>query len=499
MSAVDEPEIGRVGEAEAPRAAGQDRPFDLAPERPWPPRYWWLKRLSVAGAVLLVALGGVRWWWGAEAERRLAARIAELRARGEPVTLEDFQQFERDIPDEENAAHFYMRAAEAIPGYTPDPNPKAQLENYAEVLRQVREGRERTEVDWGVRLSRPIQGLLPIPYMSAQRNLARVLDHIAATQHDMGDDAAAVETLLDFAAQVRAVGEGSFAIIGHISHITLEEELLAARIERFVPKIRVASEMPSNTAEDGIAAPRERFEALIASFVEEEWLFNVGVRAYRQERVWALEILEANAPSAGGFYLLGAATELAFTPQYWLYVLESLETLDCGVAGLLAENLYAARIKLDRFDEPQTGFRAYLHPFGVQRTFSIDRLLFPFYRMLATRRMAAVALAIRLYEIDHGERPMVLEELVPGYLPAVPLDPFAPSERPIQYRREGPHPRLYCVGPDGVDDGGRFVSNPWRVNWTGVDWVFFLDGDGPRRAGIDDPPATDEDEMQNEE
>jgi len=103
------------------------------------------------------------------------------------------------------------------------------------------------------------------------------------------------------------------------------------------------------------------------------------------------------------------------------------------------------------------------------------------YRYLAERRMAAVALAVRLYRADHAGRwPDSLEQLVPDYLPSVPSDPFAAGGRPLRYLRDSPGwdipptmaaaessyipppgtgpflggPVVYSVGEDGIDDGG---------------------------------------------
>ena len=61
---------------------------------------------------------------------------------------------------------------------------------------------------------------------------------------------------------------------------------------------------------------------------------------------------------------------------------------------------------------------------------SLERSVYLQFRALALRRMAALALAIRLYQLDHGARPAQLEELVPAYLPAVPRDPFDPNGGP---------------------------------------------------------------------
>jgi hypothetical protein len=63
-------------------------------------------------------------------------------------------------------------------------------------------------------------------------------------------------------------------------------------------------------------------------------------------------------------------------------------------------------------------------------------------------------LAIETYRAIHGDLPMRLDELVPGVLPAVPLDPL--NGRPFGYRRpsaeDGRLYDLYSLGFDGVDN-----------------------------------------------
>jgi hypothetical protein len=63
------------------------------------------------------------------------------------------------------------------------------------------------------------------------------------------------------------------------------------------------------------------------------------------------------------------------------------------------------------------------------------------------------AVALRVWQAEHGAPPDSLDQLVPGLLPAVPRDPFV--DQPLRYRREGANFVLYSVGPDRVDDGGR--------------------------------------------
>jgi hypothetical protein len=84
-----------------------------------------------------------------------------------------------------------------------------------------------------------------------------------------------------------------------------------------------------------------------------------------------------------------------------------------------------------------------------------DHLLKGYFWSLTVRRVATTALAIRLYLVDRGgQLPARLEDLVPAYLPAVPLDPMADGDRPLGYRADLANPILYSVGEDGIDQGG---------------------------------------------
>ena len=62
-------------------------------------------------------------------------------------------------------------------------------------------------------------------------------------------------------------------------------------------------------------------------------------------------------------------------------------------------------------------------------------------------------LACRLYRSRTGGYPESLEELVPGILTEVPIDPF--TGKPLVYRREGDGFIVYSLGSNQKDDGGR--------------------------------------------
>jgi hypothetical protein len=111
-------------------------------------------------------------------------------------------------------------------------------------------------------------------------------------------------------------------------------------------------------------------------------------------------------------------------------------------------------------------------------------------RQLAALRAAVLQVALRLYQAECGKPAERLTDLVPKYLPAVPLDPY--DGQPYRYRLSrgeevgwpaidplgGNNPEamrtersvrqippgygiLWCVGEDGKDDDGRAQSSPY--------------------------------------
>jgi hypothetical protein len=80
---------------------------------------------------------------------------------------------------------------------------------------------------------------------------------------------------------------------------------------------------------------------------------------------------------------------------------------------------------------------------------------------METRRdVALIVLAIESFRRTQGQWPDSLAQLVPAYLPSIPLDPF--TGKSLRYRPSASaseRPLLYSVGVDGVDDGGAIPSN----------------------------------------
>jgi hypothetical protein len=108
--------------------------------------------------------------------------------------------------------------------------------------------------------------------------------------------------------------------------------------------------------------------------------------------------------------------------------------------------------------KPLEGLKSYRLMLASILLPSLDRAGEQQYRGMADRRLAAVALGCRLYAVDHdGRLPGKLQDLVPEYLPAVPIDPLAAGGKPLGYvspENDPEKPRVYSVGPNGIDQGG---------------------------------------------
>ena len=78
----------------------------------------------------------------------------------------------------------------------------------------------------------------------------------------------------------------------------------------------------------------------------------------------------------------------------------------------------------------------------------------------ALQRVTMTALALRLYRKENGRYPENLQQLVPKYLPSVPIDPY--DGKPIRYRKLQKGFKVWSVGGNRKDDGGVKVRDWWR-------------------------------------
>lgn len=96
-----------------------------------------------------------------------------------------------------------------------------------------------------------------------------------------------------------------------------------------------------------------------------------------------------------------------------------------------------------------------------------------------TCRASAAALAAERYRLEHGDWPASWEQLMPKYLPRVPIDPF--TGKPLLMKSLPDSLVIFSVGANGIDDGGMVtrisIKQPaldigirlWKPTQRGID------------------------------
>jgi hypothetical protein len=113
-------------------------------------------------------------------------------------------------------------------------------------------------------------------------------------------------------------------------------------------------------------------------------------------------------------------------------------------------------------------------PFGMVLGWSVTAHVYLQFIHAAVGESAAItSLGISVYHAERGRYPNQLSDLVPEYVPSLPIDPV--TGQPLHYRlddRDGYS--LYSPGADGVDDGGQIRDSRGGVMapFAGKDWTF---------------------------
>jgi hypothetical protein len=416
------------------------------------PRLW----LALAW-VAAVAVGNMT-LWNMDLSRAQQAALTEIQAGAMFAPL-----VPPAVPDSQNAALVYDDAFARLEN---DPAAKAKDsplgDDAADIngpaVAAILKRQERTidllhraaqlpacrfDRDW----SRLDIGLM-MPNLNDARLAADVLQLHACVEAAQGRSAYALTDIDAMIQLARHIGEEPILISGLVS-MSLHR-IAVATLQDVLPVIDNAAQLDGLKLEDP-ASIRRMFRRTLAG---EECIamalfgqIESGERAFYDltPATVAHPPIEQYAPSWSIFRIL-----------FLSWGLEDYTRLMEGYKDAAGKPYYQARDDLSRLrlswnDARQKGL------FFAVFTPAYFRAIDASSEAQATAACAQTAVAMTRYRLDHGALPARVEDLVPAYLEAVPLDPF--DGQPLRLAIRNDQWIIYSIGPDLKDDGGVAMDN----------------------------------------
>lgn len=410
-------------------------------------RWAWGVVMLLGGAVLSgAALGGEN-SPTAQVKEELPPKVAAMpqqwHQHGEPSALADLAP--PDVPDDQNAAIPLEQAIyeldqqsagprsgnDEFPTAPPYPARWYELvkENHEEnmlALLKVRQARSLPKIAWypGIRDASDKSMTEAFRGLNEARGLANSLADEALYRHVQGNDAEAMEVLADLDFLSKAMGQRPLLL----------SMLVAWGIDALRTEDALVISTTLNAPGTAHPAQRQVVNDAIASLLKDD-LVPHAQRALREERVLFVARLQTGEDAGVSRGRMADVLEL-FT--------RSADELGEMVSPVKqpATRMTDAATQKELANDPEMQIME-----GV-----IKNLVKQIRRITLERQVAAIGLAMALYRQDHsGKWPAQLQELVPQYLPSVPVDPYSHTGAALRYKilADGKRPVVGSVGLDG--------------------------------------------------
>ena len=398
-----------------------------------------LWRVLLVAAVLAIT-AGVGWHlYGGSWKERYEARVAALRAAGQPTRFEDLAT--PPIPDEENGAkllegaHRILEERRRAPGNANDllykqgrsavenaelANYLGSLKPYFELLARVPERPGwRPELDWTAGINMRVD-------LYAQLNDAR--QYVVARVEVDPEETGRTERAANAAVLMLALGakcRGPF-LIGH-----LVSESVTSDVEEI---LRTAMRRPGFDA----ALFRRIVDPPLARSIPERWPLKSVFAQERAFGIGAVEALGAGAP----YHSKGEERTLSFLelPSFYRHATRFLDVIEKAIAHSEATPEGALAAARDLASEPAADGPIFGDVSGVySRTFRA------FADNIASRRLTRVAMALLEHRQREGAWPERLAELG-----EMPMDPYGGG--PFHYERTEGGCKVRAAKDDAPDE-----------------------------------------------
>ena len=447
--------------------------------------------------ILMCLIASPFLYLGHRADHLLRTQLAEYAQRGEPISAADLQR--PTPPESENAAIDYIAAGAMVDPpnskaateaswvaldlpWTADESAKikAVLAESGPILERVRAAEHKDQADWGVKLSGPLMRVL-LPQLSGQRELAGRIAMASLQAHVNHEDGQALHYLRNMIHQSRAIDR----MVGEtVIHIVAQgcRRATCSKIIQIAQELSIDADIPHS-------ATRDQVKDLIVELLNEKPL-QIGLRdSLWYDRASLADTIDRLIAGRDGaaYSRIERTVEI---PLNWLFARPQLLTESRVGAQFYTEESETAYQAIDlpmalanqhHLEELRSaGNPGLFHDLDYSLIYSHARWITEDFQTRTESRAAAIILSLKLYSLDHaGQFPTQLADLVPAYLPSIPIDPMATGGRPFKYIYDAVDPRAYSVGANGTDENGSDVLtlDPSKVEgrpgcWYREDAVF---------------------------
>jgi hypothetical protein len=426
-----------------------------------PPRQRKLKLWHIGIGLLCLVVAGLllmRWHWRHE----FLSGVEAIRAGGSPVTLEELDRWYQWPESGENAAAAVLSAASC---YVPLADKVAEetlwstlrahgvrraaplaedtrtvLAEHIQANAQALEFLHDAAVIEGSRYPMDLKKgyAQSLPYVDEVMNKANMLPCLEAILYaENGDPRRASEAVLTSLAVTHSLAWEPM-IVCQTNRLTCQMLALMA-LQRILSRVDGFTEDQLLALSRAVARASDA-DSWIRALIGERCI--IMAMHERPELVW-----DALGPGAGPPIIINAQKELGLADRGGTAFLKLMDRL-MQVRQLPPQERLDAAAEVDKARQalPKTFFIIHdVAPYAV----SVITL-----ELMETARLATAScsLAVERYRLARGALPETLRDLVPTYIPDVPLDPF--DGKPLRYKHLERGYAVYSVGPDGNDDGG---------------------------------------------
>jgi hypothetical protein len=430
-----------------------------------PQSHGWLKRLGIGVLLLLGLLLVLLLYRQRLAADRLQLALAELDRSDPGWRLPDVEADRRQVPDPENSALVVKEVVARMPkgwpprdlddvvqGVPPELLAPADFTRLQDELKPLApalaEARRLADLPYG-RFAifyprNPIQTLLPD--QQEARRVMSLLAYDVRRQAQAGDMKGAVLSCRASLNTARALGD---------------EPFLISQLIRFAGDGQACKSVEWTLA---LGEPDSKDLEELQRALELEDATNHMLLALRGERAAMHEVfalIESGEVSPEGWFRDIGGGSIGLLDRYlpWKTRHEARSEHPL-LLSLLTEQIEAAQKPLHEQVAIDRDFSARMRVLVQSKSAPLVAMLLPAVekvneahrRIHAMLRCQIALIAAERYRRAQGKWPESLEQLRPGFLAEVPLDPY--DGKPLRYKRLADGVIVYALGPDGTDDGG---------------------------------------------